>query len=201
MLPIITLSRQFCSGGQDVGTMLSEKLGIKYLDRELISVAAKESGISEEFFAKADERASSSLLYSMVMGNYPFSRSLGASEMPINDQLFILQSKLINAEADNGPCIIIGRCGNYILRNRENVFRVFVHANKEDRMKIAVNRGLCPSSKAFDLITKMDKQRANYYNFYSDERWDDMSNYDLIINCSYFTPEQAVEIIVNAVQN
>lgn len=201
MLPVITISRQFCSSGLDIGTLLAEKLGIRYLDKELITLAAKESGISEQFFAKADERASSSLLYSMVMGNYPFSRSMNGFDMPINDQLFILQSKLIKDEAEKGPCVIIGRCGNYILRDYPNILRVFIHANKEDRMKIAVERGHCDKTKAFDLITKMDKQRANYYNFYSNNRWDELSNYDLTINCSYFSTEQAVDLIVKAVQN
>ena len=142
MLPIITISRQYGSGGHEVGERLAEKLNIPLLDKELIALAAKKSGLSEEVFEKADEKAGSSLLYSMVMGNYTFgSRITGINDMPINDKLFILQSDIIKKAADNGPCVIIGRCGDYILRDYKNVFHVFVHANKEARIARILRKG------------------------------------------------------------
>ena len=129
MLPIITIARQYGSGGHEVGERLAEKLNVPLLDKQLIAMAAKKSGLSEEVFEKADEKAGNSLLYSMVMGNYTFgSRITGINDMPINDKLFILQSDIIKSAADKGPCVIIGRCGDYILREYDNVFRVFIHA-------------------------------------------------------------------------
>lgn len=200
MLPVITISRQFGSGGHEVGTKLAEKLGIKYYDKELIAMAAKKSGLSEEIFAQADEKAGNSLLYSMVMGNYPFgSRFSGVGEMPINDQLFVLQSEIIKKAAMEGPCIVIGRCGDYILRDFKNVFKIFIHAKKEVRVDWVVQTGLADAKKAPDYISKKDKQRANYYNFYSNKRWDDLGNYDLTLDCSTFTVDQAVNIILEAI--
>ena len=112
MLPIITIARQYGSGGHEVGERLAEKLNVPLLDKQLIAMAAKKSGLSEEVFEKADEKAGNSLLYSMVMGNYTFgSRITGINDMPINDKLFILQSDIIKSAADKGPCVIIGRCG------------------------------------------------------------------------------------------
>lgn len=176
MLPIITIARQYGSGGHEVGERLAEKLNVPLLDKQLIAMAAKKSGLSEEVFEKADEKAGNSLLYSMVMGNYTFgSRITGINDMPINDKLFILQSDIIKSAADKGPCVIIGRCGDYILREYDNVFRVFIHANKEARIKRILSKGLCDEKKVSDFITKRDKQRANYYNFYSNKRWDDRS--------------------------
>lgn len=201
MLPVITIARQFGSDGHEVGTKLAEKLGVKYFDKELIAMAAKESGLSEEIFAQADEKAGNSLLYSMVMGNYPFgTRFSGINEMPINDQLFILQSDIIKKAAAEGPCVVIGRCGDYILRDFDNVFKIFIHADKEWRVNWAVENGYCDRKKAPDFISKKDKQRSNYYNFYSNKRWDDINNYDLTLNMAEFTIDQAVDIIINAIK-
>lgn len=198
MLPVITISRQFGSGGHEVGEKLAHKLNIPFYDKALIALAAKKSGFSEEVFADADEKATSSLLYSMVMGSYAFgSRVPGINEMPINDKLFIIQSDIIKKAASEGPCVIIGRCADYILRDFDNCLNVFIHADKESRVRRIVAKNLCEERKAPDFVTKKDKQRANYYNFYSNNRWDDLKNYDLTIDTSKFPVEQAVEILVD----
>ncbi len=199
MLPVITISRQYGSGGHEVGEKLAQALGVPFFDKALIAMAAKQSGYSEEVFADADEKASSSLLYSMVMGNHGFGTHVpGLSEMPINDKLFIIQSDIIKKAAQEGPCVIIGRCADYILRDFPNCLNVFIHAPKEDRVKRIVNKNLCEAKKAPDFVTKKDKQRANYYNFYSNNRWDDLSNYDLTVDAAKFTVEGAVELIAEA---
>ena len=175
-------------------------MNVPLLDQQLIAMAAKTSGLSEAVFEKADEKAGNSLLYSMVMGNYTFgSRITGINDMPINDKLFILQSDIIKSAADKGPCVIIGRCGDYILREYDNVFRVFIHANKEARIKRILSKGLCDEKKVSDFVTKRDKQRANYYNFYSNKRWDDLSNYHLTIDSSEFDIDEVAEIIITAI--
>lgn len=199
MFPVITISRQYGSGGHEVGERLAKELGIPFYDKALIAMAAKQSGFSEDVFAQADERATSSLLYSMVMGNYGFgARIPGVGEMPINDKLFIIQSDIIKNAAKEGPCVIIGRCADYILREFPNCLNVFVHADKAARVKRIVDKSLCDAKKAPDFITKKDKQRANYYNFYSNKRWEDLGNYSLTIDTSKFTVEQAIDLIIDA---
>ena len=199
MLPVITISRQYGSGGHEVGEKLAQKLNLPFYDKALIAMAAKKSGLSEEVFADADEKATSSLLYSMVMGSYAFgARVPSINEMPINDKLFIIQSDIIKKAAEEGPCVIIGRCADYILRDHPNCLNVFVHADKSSRIKRIVALGHCEEKKAPDFVTKKDKQRANYYNFYSNNRWDDLQNYDLTIDPSRFSVDLAVEMLIDA---
>ena len=199
MLPVITISRQFGSGGHEVGEKLARQLDVPFYDKALIAMAAKQSGLSEEVFANADEKATSSLLYSMVMGSYSFgARVPGINEMPINDKLFIIQSDIIKKAAADGPCVIIGRCADYILREHENCLNVFVHASKEERVRRSIAKKDCEERKASDFVTKKDKQRANYYNFYSNKRWDDLQNYDITIDTSRFTVDEAVELLMDA---
>ena len=199
MLPVITISRQFGSGGHEVGEKLARQLDVPFYDKALIAMAAKQSGLSEEVFANADEKATSSLLYSMVMGSYSFgARVPGINEMPINEKLFIIQSDIIKKAAAEGPCVIIGRCADYILREHENCLNVFVHASKEERVRRYVAKKDCEERKASDFVTKKDKQRANYYNFYSNKRWDDLQNYDITIDTSRFTVDEAVELLMDA---
>ena len=127
MNTIITISRQFGSGGREIGKQLSERYNIPYYDKELIALAAKQSGYSEEVFAKADERATNSLLYSLLMGSYNMGGRIAAyNDMPINDKLFLIQADIIKEAAQKGPCVIVGRCGDYVLRDFENVFHVFI---------------------------------------------------------------------------
>ena len=199
MLPVITISRQFGSGGHEVCERLARELNVPFYDKALIAMAAKQSGLSEEVFANADEKATSSLLYSMVMGSYSFgARVPGINEMPINDKLFIIQSDIIKKAAAEGPCVVIGRCADYILREHENCLNVFIHANKEDRIRRSIAKKDCEERKASDFVTKKDKQRANYYNFYSNKRWDDLQNYDITIDTSRFSIDQAVGMLIDA---
>ena len=199
MLPVITISRQFGSGGHEVGEKLAKRLELPFYVKELIALAAKKSGFSEEVFSDVDEKATSSLLYSMVMGSYAFgTRVPGINEMPINDKLFIIQSDIIKKAAAEGPCVIVGRCADYILREHPNCLHVFVHADKAARIKRIVGLGYCDEKKAPDFVTKKDKQRANYYIFYSNNRWDDLQNYDLTIDTSRFSVDLAVDMIIDA---
>ena len=200
MLPVITISRQYGSGGHELGEKVAKELGIPYLDKQLIAMAAKEAGYSEEIFAHADERATNSLLYSMVTGSYGFSHRVtgGVGEMPINDKLFIVQSDIIKKYAGEGPCVIVGRCADYILRENNNVLRVFVHGDKAARVNRIVEKELSDRKKAPDFVAKKDKQRANYYNFYTNRRWDDINNYNLSVDTSLFTMGQAVALVIEA---
>ncbi|HZJ88787.1 MAG TPA: cytidylate kinase-like family protein [Sphaerochaeta sp.] len=194
---VFTIGRQFGSGGRRVGKTLADRLQIPFYDKELIAISARDSGLSEELFSNADEKATSSIFYSLVMGNYPMaSGALGVTEMPLNDQLFLIQSKTIKRLASLGPCVIVGRCADYILRDQENVMRVFIHAKLEDRVRRAVNIYEVDAGKAEDICLKTDKQRANYYNYYSDRKWGMCRTYDLSLDSGALGIEGCVDAIV-----
>lgn len=193
---IFTIGRQFGSGGRMVGKKLAEALGIPYYDKELLAMAAKDSGYSEELFRNADEKPASSLLYSLVMGNYPMSSgALGFNEMPLNDQLFLIQSNTIRKVAAKGSCIIIGRCGDYILKDDPDLISVFIHAPLEARVKRAVEVYGIPADRAEDICLKNDKSRANFYNYYSDRKWGMCRTYSISLDSSLLGIDGCVEEI------
>lgn len=198
---IITIGRQFGSGGRELGKAVADKLGIKYYDKELISLAAKESGYNPEIFENVDERATNSLLYSLSMGIYNLGNGYAPMrDMPVNDQLYLLQHKIIR-ELASEPCVIVGRCADYILRNNKNLLRIFVYANLKDRVENAIKIHNVPENKAESTVKKTDKTRANYYNFYSNQKWGAVENYDLCINTSTISRENATKIVCNIVDN
>ena len=198
---IITIGRQFVSGGRELGKAVADKLGIKYYDKELISLAAKESGYNPEIFENVDERATNSLLYSLSMGIYNLGNGYAPMrDMPVNDQLYLLQHKIIRELAAE-PCVIVGRCADYILRNNKNLLRIFVYANLKDRVENAIKIHNVPENKAESTVKKTDKTRANYYNFYSNQKWGAVENYDLCINTSTISRENATKIVCNIVDN
>ena len=195
---IITIARQFGSGGHEIGKALSEKLSIPFYDKELISMAAKESGIDSEVFEHVDERATNSLLYSLSMGLYSFGTGYSAmGDLPVNDRLYILQHKIIKKLADEGPCVIVGRCADYILKERENCVNIFIHADMEYRKKRAIELRGVDKARAEQVVNKTDKVRANYYSFYSGQKWGFAQNYDLCIDSSKLSTEQIVDLIVS----
>lgn len=198
---IITIGRQFGSGGRELGKALADELGIPYYDKELISLAAKESGYNHEIFENVDERATNSLLYSLSMGIYNLGNGYAPMrDMPVNDQLYLLQHKIIRELAAK-PCVIVGRCADYILRNNKNLLRIFVYAKMEDRVKNAVRIHDVPENKAESIVKKTDKTRANYYNFYSNQKWGAVENYDLCLNTSTISRDKAIKLICDIVDN
>ncbi|MBE6738531.1 MAG: cytidylate kinase-like family protein [Ruminococcaceae bacterium] len=193
---IITIGRQFGSGGREIGEALAKKLNIPYYDKELISLAAKESGMDAEVFNNVDERATNSLLYSLSMGIYSFGNNFsGSSDLPVNDRLYILQHQIIKKLASEGPCVIVGRCADYVLKDFDNCVNIFIHADMEYRKKRAIEIHDVKKNKAEQIINKTDKVRANYYGFYSGQKWGFAQNYDLSIDSSKLTKDQAVELI------
>ena len=197
---VINIGRQLGSGGRTVGEIIARRLGVKLYDKELINLAARESGICPEFFEKADEKESRSVLSTMIgYLRSPFAGDCGGvTSVLSNDALFKIQSDVIRDVAERESCIFVGRCADYILREHENCLNVFVHADKAARIKRIVGLGHCEEKKAPDFVTKKDKQRANYYNFYSNNRWDDLLNYDLTIDTSRFSVDMAVDLIIDA---
>lgn len=193
---IITVARQFGSGGREIAKALADELGIDFYDKELISMAAKESGMSPEVFEKIDEQATNSLLYSLSMGLYNFGNGFSAmGDLPVNDKLYIIQHKMIKKLADKGPCVILGRCGDYVLKDYDNVVSIFINADMEYRKEHAVKYHNVDPRRAEQVVNKADKNRANYYSFYSGQKWGQAQNYDLCINSGRMTRDDAVSVI------
>lgn len=178
---VITIGRQFGSGGHEVGRKLADSLGIPFYDKELISIAAKESGLCPEFFEKADEHASGSLSYAFATG-FPFFGNVSPyTNFLSNDSLFKIQSDTIRSLA-GGSCVMVGRCADYILREDERCVNIFVHTSLEKRIERIVESHQLTVEDAQDLIEKTDKSRANFYNYYSNKTWGMASSYHLSVD-------------------
>lgn len=198
---IITITRQYGSGGHDIGAALAKKLEIPFYDKELISMAAKESGVSPEVFENVDEKATNSLLYSLSMGLYSYGNGFSSiGDLPVNDRLYILQHKIIKQLAEEGNFVIVGRCADYVLKDKDNLIRIYIYADIESRVKRAIERRGVDPARAKQAVLKADKNRANYYSFYSGKKWGLADNYDLCINSTNLTIEQAVDIIVEYIK-
>ena len=198
---IITIGRQYGSGGREVGQKLAEYFGIKFYDKEMLAVAAKESGICEEIFETHDEKPTSSFLYSLVMDTYSMGYSSNVfSEMPINHKVFLAQFDAIKKIADEGPCILVGRCADYALEEYDNVLSVFIHADLDARIRRIARIYDLTDAKAKDMIIKADKKRASYYNYYTNKRWGDSSSYNMCLDSSVLGIEGTAEAIKKLIE-
>lgn len=196
MRSIITISREFGSGGREIGKILSEQLDIPFYDKELLEIASRESGICQELFVKHDESYTSSLLFSLVMGNYPMTADGRINpDMPLNHKIFLAQFDTIKSLAEKGPCVIVGRCADYVLKNMTNVVNFFVSGNIIEKKARILERYDIEKNKAEDFIRKTDKRRASYYNYYTDMKWGEAKNYDLCINSSKTGIDGAVRLM------
>lgn len=196
MRSIITISREFGSGGREIGRILAEQLDIPFYDKELLEIASKESGICQELFVKHDESYSNSFLFSLVMGNYPVTADGRINpDMPLNHKLFLAQFDTIKNLAEKGPCVIVGRCADYVLKNMPNVVNFFVSGNIIEKRARILERYDIEKNKAEDFIKKTDKRRASYYNYYTDMKWGEAKNYDLCINSSKTGIDGAVRLM------
>lgn len=178
---IITIGRQFGSGGHEIGATIAQDLGINLYDKEMLKRAAKESGLCEELFETHDEKPTYSFLYSLVMDNY----SMGShSGMPINHQLFLEQYNTIKKLADENSCVLIGRCADYALADHPDAIHIFIYADFDERVRRISRMYDMTIAEAKDIIKKNDKKRASYYNYYTNKIWGDSKSYDLCIDSS-----------------
>ena len=195
---VITIGRQFGSGGRSIGEKLAKKLGISFYDKELISIAAKESGMSPEVFEGVDEKATNSLLYSLSMGMYSFGSGFPAmGDLPVNDKLYLLQHKIIKEIAERENCVIVGRCADYVLRGNPKRVSIFIYADMEFRKEQSIKKHGIDAAHAEHIINKTDKNRANYYSFYSGQKWGMPENFDLCIDSSKLDEDKIVDLIIN----
>lgn len=196
---VITIGREFGSGGLDVARKLSDKLNVKYYDKELLAMAAKESGLCEEIFENHDEKPTNSFLYSLVMDTYSVSGYTSAPflDMPLNHKVFLAQFDAIKKLAEKESCIIVGRCADYALAEHPNCTSVFIHADMDFRINHVMETFNLTKEKAKDMIQKTDKKRASYYNYYSSKKWGDSRSYNLSLDSGQLGLDGCVEMILN----
>ncbi len=199
---IITIARQYGSGGREIGERIAQLLNIPIYDKELITDAASKGNLHADVIRQADETAANSLLYTLAMGSNVLGTTMHFGyKMPLNDKLFILQSEAIKEYAKTGSCVIIGRCADYVLRDEENIFRVFVYGDLDHRQaRILERHPEIKSTQVIDVINKTDKRRASYYNFYTGNKWGKYDNYDMAVNSSTLGIEGTAQIICACVK-
>lgn len=187
---IITIGREYGSGGRIIADRLAALLGVPFYDRNLIEMAAKESGLSEDFIRKANmHRATGSFLYDLYFSS---------KNLPISDQVYMAESEIIRKVAEQGPCVIVGRCANYVLRERTDCLHLFFHAPLEERIRRASEEYKLEGSpeQVRAAVIKQDKSRASYYNYFSAGRWGDCHDYDMTINTGIGL-EETMDMLLN----
>lgn len=197
---IITISRTYGSDGKGIGKKLASDLGFDFYDKSIMQLASEKTGLMEEYF-KSDRSPRSSLLYSIAMGFY------GGQGVPIqyndsltDDRLFEIQSDIIKEKADAGNCIFVGRCAGYVLRHYDNCINIFINSDMEERIQRIAKRFELDEAAAKKLITKTDKKRRVYYEYYTGHSWGNSANFDLCINTSTVGQEGAIALIKNMLE-
>jgi Cytidylate kinase len=199
---IITIGREFGSAGKEIGSVLAKRLQIKLYNEEMLERASQESGMCKNVFETHDEKPKGSFLYSLVMDTYSLSRSAGTySDMPLNHKVFLAQFDAIQKIASEGSCILIGRCADYALTEYENVLNVFIYADLKARVKRIQRIYELDENKAKDLISKTDKKRRSYYNYFTNKNWSDVTSYDLCLNSATLGIDGVVSTIESAIKN
>lgn len=199
---IITIGREFGSGGRQIGHKIADDLGIKLYDKEMLERAAKESGICEELFESHDEKPTNSFLYSLVMDTYSMSYNTNTyADMPINHKVFLAQFDAIKKIADEESCILVGRCADYALEDYDNAHKIFIYADMDDKIRRIARIYELTDAKAKELIVKTDKKRASYYNYYTNKKWADAQSYDLCLNSSKLGIEGTAKVIEDYIQD
>lgn len=197
---VISISREFGSGGRLVGKQLAARLGIPCYDRTIIQKTAEKSGLSPDFIARAEERARSRFHLSISPIGIG-TAALGQQGVPVSHQAFFAQADVIRELAEQGPCVIVGRCSDYVLGERPNCLKVFIHASLARRVERCVEEYHIPADDMERRVVQMDRGRANYYNYYTGHNWGEMRRYDLTINSDLTGIDGAVDLIANLVQS
>ena len=202
MNTVITIGRQYGSGGREIGKKLAEYFDIAYYDNELLSRAAKESGFCEEMLENHDERPTSSFLYNLVMDTYSFGYNASHFvDMPISHKVFLAQFDTIKKIASEGPCVIVGRCADYALNDMKNCVHIFIYGDEDTKVKRIMKKYDMDAAKAKDTCIKKDRQRQSYYNYYSSKKWGRADSYDLCINSSVLGVEGTVKLLTQYVED
>ncbi|MDD7408483.1 MAG: cytidylate kinase-like family protein [Anaerovoracaceae bacterium] len=187
---IITISREFGSGGRSIAELVAKELGFAFYDKALIAKAAERTGFAESFIKEHGEQRGPNNLFSL-----PFASST-YNGMSTEDYLWSMQRSIILELADKAPCVIVGRCSDYILRNRKDAFHVFIHANHEDRAERVVNQYGVQTNNPLKTINEEDKKRRKNYRYYTDREWGAADNYNVSLDSSLFGIEGTADLII-----
>ena len=198
---VITIARQFGSSGREVGQKLAELLGYGFYDKQLITLAAQKSGLDSGVLSTVDEKAVSSLLYTLALGSSMYGNGAEQITLPINDRLFVIQAEIIKelASKEQGA-VIVGRCADYVLSEHDDLVKVFVTADYTTRVKTVMARHNLTEAKAKDAVIKTDKRRSNYYSYYTGEKWGRIDRYDLVVSTDKLGVEGAAQVIRDYVE-
>ena len=202
---VVTIGRQFGSGGRELGKKLADRIGAKYYDKELLREAAKQAGVSEEFFERRDERFPSFIngVFSFAFGYNSINCYSGSTSIS-DDSIYRAQSDFVHSLANEETCVIVGRTADYVLRDHPRVVNVFVHAPEEACVARIMRRNepdVATEEKAKTKARRMNKLRANYYNFYTDKTWGEAASYDLTFDTSKLSMDGIVETIVQYIRH
>lgn len=191
---VITIAREFGSGGHEIGEIIAKELGISFYDTKLIDLSAAESGLTPEYVKEHEQKLANNLLFDLYEQNYAYVNE----EMPPLDTLFMVQSKVIRDICEKESCVIVGRCADYVLKNNPDCFNIFIHAEKKFRIeRIIKEYGIAPDMAEKELERK-DRDRTNYCKHYTHRIWGMASNYNLTIDSSIFGPEKSAALIIDA---
>lgn len=200
MKKIITIGREFGSGGHEIGERLSKRLNYALYDREIIDEAAKKSGINIKELQRYDEKAMNSLLYSLVLGNYYKVLENSPLEQPVAIRIEQAYFSTITNLAEKEPCIIVGRCADYILKDHKNRISFFITADEKKKIARIKDKYSVTEAEAVKMINKNDRNRRNYYKSITGKTWGMAENYDFCICSSYYGIDSTVEIITGLLQ-
>ena len=197
---IVTISRQYGSGGRYIGEQLAKELRVPCYDQNLISMVAKESGFASDYIEEKGERITGSLLFNIASSLTYATNVLSGSGTSLQDEIYFIQNRIIKDLAEKGPCVIVGRCADYILRERQDCLHVFIHADEKSKLERAVKYFDIKEKDAPAALRKRDKARANHYKFYTDQDWGAASNYDLSLNSGLLGVEGCVKVIKDVLE-
>lgn len=195
---IITISREFGSGGRLIGKKLAEELNVPYYDKELLDRIAEESGFSREMMEEAEKSAKNSFLYSLSSAFG--TGEAGPESLSLNERFFLAQFETIREVAEEGSCVIVGRCADYILRGIPEATNVFIYAEEQDKIKRAVEEYGVPEKDVKKVMHNADKARANYYNYHTGQKWGNPINYHLCFDSGYISVDNIVKLILDYIE-
>ncbi len=194
--PIICISREFGSGGRIIGERVAKEQKIPFYDRSIIDKTAQATGLAAEFIEQEEQRFNNSMLFNLSMAGH----TVTASGIALTNRVFEAESQIIRELAEQGPCVIVGRCADYVLRDHPHLFSVFICADFDWRVHRAITQYQLPEDRAARTVRSMDKQRARHYHFYSDRDWGDRQHYDMILNSSRLGIDACVGLLSKALK-
>lgn len=194
---IITIGREYGSGGRQIGEIVAQKLGIMYYDKKLINLAAERSGLSNEFIANNEQRVQGGIMHSLAASAAYSGGFFSNQYMPLSESIFVAQAQVIRDIAANESAVIVGRCADYILAERPNTINVFVYAPQEFRVKRIMQLYNLDEAAALKSISTSDKERGNHYFRYTDHKWGKAQNYDICLNSALMGIEKTAQVLVD----